>query len=239
MSRSIQCVHCKSMLRAADPMLAGQRVRCPKCQQLFLVSAEATAIAVQPAPAPPPLPAKPRYEDDDTFDRLPARIKKKKRKGAPTGLIVTFGLLGGAGLLALVLCTGCGVGGYFLFFSGPRIAGQWELIDPQLNARVTVAFNKNGTGMIDGPAADVHFDYKLINDDPLDLEWRITRIDNKNRPIGLGPFGFGNINRPIGFLANNQNLVGSVERFRVTIENNILTTTPNNGGAVLKWRRIR
>ncbi len=150
-------------------------------------------------------------------------------------------LLGGGGVLALLACAGCGVGGYFAFFAGPRIAGQWMLVEPPLNGvLVTIEFRRNGTGTIAGPSADVHFDYTVTDDDPMQLQWRITRIDNKNRPIG--GFGFGRFNRPIGpigLLMNNQNLVGAVERFRVTFENNMLITTPQNGGATLKWRRVR
>jgi len=150
---------------------------------------------------------------------------------------VTLALAGVGGLLALLICGGCGISGYFLFLSGPPIAGQWHLVEPQLDVRVAITFRKNGTGVIEGPAADVHFDYRISDKEPFDLEWTITRVDSKNRPV-LGP-GFGKFNRPIGFLGNNQNLVGMVERFRVTVENDTMTTAPNNGGVPLKWQRGR
>jgi hypothetical protein len=178
-----------------------------------------------------------RCPDRDDDKSPPVSIKKKKRRSSHGGLIVLLALLGGGALLALVVCTGCGMGGYFLFFSGPRIAGQWDLIDPPPDVRVTIQFRKNGTGMIDGPTADVHFDYTLTDADPMQLEWRITRVDTKAQKLG---FGFAKLNRPpLGLLMHNQNLVGTVERFRATIENNTLTTTSQNGGAAIKWRRVR
>jgi hypothetical protein len=231
MSVSIRCVHCKSVLRLHKPLGTGETTRCPRCERVFTVGEEAAATAVRSA-APTPA-AKHRFDDDD--EPLPERIKKKKRRPSRAGLIVLIALLGGGGLLAAVACAGCGVGGYFLFFGGPRIAGQWDLIDPQVDVGVSIQFRRNGTGMIDGPAADVHFDYTLSDGDPMQLEWRITRVDTKGPRIG---FGLARFNRPpLGILMHNQNLVGTVERFRVTIENNTLTTTPKNGGATLKWRR--
>jgi phage FluMu protein Com len=234
MSESIRCVHCNSLLRSAEPLRPDAKTRCPKCKQPFTVGDAAAPTAVQPAQSSPP-PVKRRYDDEDD-DAPPARIKKKKRKPSRGGLVVLLVLLGGGALLALVSCIGCGVGGYYLFLSGPRIAGTWDLTDPHLNVRVRLAFHNNGTGMIDGPGADVHFDYTLTDVEPMRLEWRITRIDTKGPKVGLGIGKFNHV--PLGIQMFNQNLVGTVERFRITIENDTLTTTPQNGGAAMKWRRV-
>ena len=150
--------------------------------------------------------------------------------------------LAGAGSLGLLACAGCGVGGYFLFFAGPKVAGQWDLTDPPLGgARVTLDLRRDGTGMIDGPGADVHFTYRFNAEKPMTLEWTITRIDSKQR-VPVNQVGFLQprlVGPRLPLFANQQNLVGVTERFRVTMKDDTLTLTPQNEGAALTFRRVR
>src|SRR5438045_3524145 len=122
MSQSIQCVHCDAALRLGDDP-AGKRVRCPKCERSFTMGDEPAParrlVAAVTSSAPPPT-GKRHYEEEVDDDALPARLKKKKHKRGPYGVLVLIALLGGVAVLSLMVCAGCGVSGYFLFFAGPR-----------------------------------------------------------------------------------------------------------------------
>jgi hypothetical protein len=89
-------------------------------------------------------------------------------------------LLGG-GVLAVLWCCACGgagVGGYFLWFASPSIAGKWESDGRKWE------FHRDGTGKLTaripnpvGKRDEVtgHFEYKLVQGDPLTLELKILR----------------------------------------------------------------
>jgi len=53
-SPTLDCPHCKAVLRPANPVPAGKKVACPKCKQSFTAGGEA------PAPAPAP-----KHDDED------------------------------------------------------------------------------------------------------------------------------------------------------------------------------
>ncbi|MBI3821288.1 MAG: hypothetical protein HY289_01265 [Planctomycetes bacterium] len=127
------------------------------------------------------------------------RRKKAKQSGA--GNWVLFGILGGSGLLALLLCcAGAGVGGYFLFLAGPPIAGKWEQTqpDPRIVQR-DWEFYRGGTGKVrvqdrafPGRVKDFtgHFTYKYTPGDPPTMEMTLVRVegdaeDHIRREIGL------------------------------------------------------
>lgn len=154
--------------------------------------------------------------------------------------LILIPLLGG-GLISLVACAGCGVGGYMLFFSGPAIAGRWDLTNPAVGARVTFEFRANGSGLIQSPGTEVQFDYTLSQDQPPILEWRVTSVDRggkfARKALGKIPV------QPHGDLkvdVNNVTLIRAVtERFRVTLINDVLILADPNGGPVFSLRRTR
>jgi hypothetical protein len=154
--------------------------------------------------------------------------------------LILIPLIGG-GLIAVVACAGCGVGGYMLFFSAPAVAGHWELTNPPIAARVTFDFRANGTGTIQSPGTEVQFEYTLSQDEPPILEWTITSVDQGGRfarkPMGKLPV------RPHGDLkidVNNVTLVRAVtERFRVTLINDVLILANQNGGPSFTLRKAR
>jgi hypothetical protein len=190
--------------------------------------------------APPPLSRRPSYDDEDD---LPLPIRQKRRRKKSNALLLWL-LLGGGGGFLFLACVGGGVIAYLLFFAGPKITGQWELVDPPLNVgRIAIDFRADGTGMISGPAADVHFSYELKNQDPLLLEWKITRVDAKQLPF-VNPAGLFLMRPPGRFpiMLNNQvNLpvAGITERFHVALKKDELKLTPQPGGIILTLRKVR
>ena len=40
MAHSIKCTHCGSVLKSANPVPAGKKVKCPKCAKVFVVAEE-------------------------------------------------------------------------------------------------------------------------------------------------------------------------------------------------------
>ena len=58
-SPTLTCPHCSSVLRPANPVPAGKKVRCPKCAESFTAGGE-------PEAAPKPKPAPVAEEDDDS-----------------------------------------------------------------------------------------------------------------------------------------------------------------------------
>jgi hypothetical protein len=236
MSRSIQCRHCQAVWEPSEVVRAGKKVQCPECRRDFAPEAT-TAMKT----APPPPSGRSRYGDDDDDDAFAPRIRKRRRPQKSYMLLWLF-LVGGLGFGALLVCVGSGIGAYFLLRSSPRLTGQWELTDPPMNgARILITFRRDGTGLIDGPAADVHFTYTFKKDDPMTLEWRITQIDNKQRiPVApVGGLGMRPMPRFPMFANNNQHLVGVVERFRVDLKDDTLKLTAQNDGSVLTLRRMK
>ena len=120
------------------------------------------------------------------------RAKPKSSRTLVTGLLV-------GGLLVLLVCCVGGIGGYFVFFSGPSLVGKWELTEKHEGGvdRRIWEFNLGGTGNLrihkefKGKVEDStgYFDYKLIDGNPPTLEMKITRVegattDRMKREIG-------------------------------------------------------
>jgi predicted Zn finger-like uncharacterized protein len=81
MSYSIQCIHCKAVLKSQVPVPAGKKVKCPRCQQMFTTAAEAAA-AKQPAPAgPASAPAGTHAGDDDEMARAIVKLEAEQTFG--------------------------------------------------------------------------------------------------------------------------------------------------------------
>lgn len=89
-SPTLDCPHCKAVLRPANPVPAGKKVACPKCKQSFTAGGEG------PAPAPKPKPADDEdnsissygvsavddapYEEPEAKGAGDGKKKKKKKK---------------------------------------------------------------------------------------------------------------------------------------------------------------
>ena len=250
MSHSIQCGHCEAILKSSAPVPPGKKIKCPKCAQVFLV--RATEITSKPKPAvkivddedvpemdeeedEKPVKKKRRVddeprsgrgrreEDDEDSVDVPKRKRKKKKAGSPLLLIL---LLGG-GALGLFACVGFGIGVYLVFLSGPSIVGNWESTNLPFGGKLTARFDRDGAGQIDGKAATVDFKYTLTRGDPMKLEWEVTKIEQKQMPFG--------IKMPLPFV------VGTREQFRVHLQDDTMTLTPQNvmGGIPLNLRRVK
>ena len=96
MSYSIQCGQCQAILNLANAVPAGQKVRCPRCKQIFTVAAEVSSgaepLAAPVVTAPAPEAAQPQIDDVliPALEEIPAdatnqsaddeRRRKKRRR---------------------------------------------------------------------------------------------------------------------------------------------------------------
>ena len=84
MSYSIQCIHCKAVLKSKVPAPAGKKVKCPRCQQMFTTGAASQTL---PDSAPPPSAQTAALDDDDDeVARAIAKLEAEQtfgKKSAP------------------------------------------------------------------------------------------------------------------------------------------------------------
>ncbi len=122
---SAQCSHCQARLNLADH-LAGKRVKCPKCGQIFVAAEEVAALKSAPmaskkegiAKGPPPVSAskrtapvkeepqprsKKRRDEDSEDDARPARSKRKRQKSSSNHLLLALASGGGVLLVGVVI----------------------------------------------------------------------------------------------------------------------------------------
>jgi hypothetical protein len=156
-------------------------------------------------------------------------------------LLVTLLIAGGVSVLLATV--GCGIAGYFVLQRPtPAVAGQWQLVNgPLAGARVIFLFRADGTGMIQMPTSEVDFQYTLSDAKPPILEWRITHLDTQlHFP---GKHGGKRAVQPHGQIQIKENdlvVVSAVtERFRVTLGDETLMLTNENGAAPFVLRRAR
>ena len=126
---SIKCTNCGAVLKTANPIAAGKKIKCPKCTKVFVVEDEEEkeeelpeeedtgADEKEPAPkSKKPMKASKDDEDEESDeDEEEEQPKKKgkpktgdgepKKKGSSLMLIVIGGVL-------LVCCIGCGSVGW-------------------------------------------------------------------------------------------------------------------------------
>jgi zinc-ribbon domain len=115
----LNCPECDATLKLAAPPPEGKKVRCPKCQAVFVPEAvEQRRVSADRPMAPARSRSRPAYEDDDYDDR-PRRPRKQKQ--GSSGVLI--GLLVGGGVLA-VLMLGCvgAVAALYLRSSAPSQA---------------------------------------------------------------------------------------------------------------------
>src|SRR5579884_3992350 len=115
MATLVTCPECDTNLKLAAEPTPGKKVKCPKCETVFVPGAgeERRLSARKPAP-PSPLPARrdePDDEDDDR-DRAERRPRRPRPKQGGSAALV-IGLLVGVGLLGMLVVCG-GVAAYFL-----------------------------------------------------------------------------------------------------------------------------
>jgi S1-C subfamily serine protease len=109
----VSCPRCRTALKPARPVTAGDRILCPKCKEVFSAREEGEpSRAVRPAPARAPAPRPPaaravrRAGDDDDFSDLeeaPRRQPRGKKKNSAAPLALILGIAGGALALFLVV----------------------------------------------------------------------------------------------------------------------------------------
>src|SRR5947207_1745578 len=99
---TIKCTNCGAVLKTQADIPAGKKVKCPKCQTLFVVAADNETSIQEEETRKPKQPAKASANDDG--DDAPRKNGADKPKKSKTGLIV------GIVLGALLLCC-CAPGG--------------------------------------------------------------------------------------------------------------------------------
>jgi hypothetical protein len=117
MATLLSCPECDATLKLAAPPPEGKRVKCPKCEAVFVPEAveERRVSADRPvAPARPR--SRPAYDDDDDRDDDRPRRPRRKKQGV-NGVLI--GLLVGGGVLALLLVVCAGAGVLLYFRAGP------------------------------------------------------------------------------------------------------------------------
>jgi hypothetical protein len=120
----IKCPECGKSINPSAPVEAGKRIRCGGCRAAFLVPEEEDRPRRRSRPAEDDAEDdRPRRRDrdrdrpdeDDDLEREPRRRSKSDRDmPKKKGGLVPLLLIGG-GVLALLTCGGCGIGGYFFF----------------------------------------------------------------------------------------------------------------------------
>jgi hypothetical protein len=112
MATLLSCPECDATLKLAAPPPEGKRVKCPKCEAVFVPEAvEDRRVSAERPVAPARPRSRPASDEDDRDDDRPRRPRKKKR-GA-NGLLI--GLLVGGGVLAMLLIVCAGVGALLFF----------------------------------------------------------------------------------------------------------------------------
>jgi predicted Zn finger-like uncharacterized protein len=126
MPLSAQCSHCQASLKLADH-LAGKRVKCPKCGQVFLAAAEVAALKSATtaskkegiAKGPPPLVSagkrtasladdsrprsKKRRDEDSEDDARPARSKRKRQQAGSNHMLLAVASGGGVLVVGIIV----------------------------------------------------------------------------------------------------------------------------------------
>jgi phage FluMu protein Com len=159
---NFQCPGCQTVLKSADPLEPGKKIKCPKCATVFQLAAAPPAETAVQEREPgegsrarrrrendfddePPR-SRRRYEEDeeeDDYEEVRPR-KKKRRKKAASSPVVLWLVLGGVGLLVLV-----GVGITVVWILGgttqSRLVGRWTLDNPAAPGALTYEFRGDGT----------------------------------------------------------------------------------------------
>jgi predicted Zn finger-like uncharacterized protein len=81
MSYSIQCIHCKAVLKSQMPVPAGKKVKCPRCQQMFTTGTEAAAPTLPAPPVPASGPSGALADDDDEMASAIAKLEAEQTFG--------------------------------------------------------------------------------------------------------------------------------------------------------------
>jgi predicted Zn finger-like uncharacterized protein len=84
-SPTLTCPHCSSVLRPANPVPAGKKVRCPKCAETFTAGGEPEHPNPKPAPTEEDEDGAGLYGMVSDPDEEPAEDPKDKRKGKAKG----------------------------------------------------------------------------------------------------------------------------------------------------------
>ena len=119
---ALTCPECDAVLKMANAMPAGKKVKCPKCEAVFPVPTEeeeTLPAKVKHRPAPVENAADAPLPDEDDDERRPRRRRKKDKskeeKRGPSGLVIGLAI---AGIVLLVLGAATGGGIYWYLTSG-------------------------------------------------------------------------------------------------------------------------
>ena len=179
MAQTLKCTHCSAVMKSANPIAAGKKVKCAKCAQVFTVAEEeeekeapAAAAEEEAAVAEGDAPVKKKSKaaeggDDET------KAPPKKGKGLMIGLIA-------GGLFLCCCCSTSGTGGWFVWdkvFNKPPFWGVWQ--KDGIIPDTILGFESNGTGYHHDvikmaiekktPGKEANMKWKLIDDKTLEL----------------------------------------------------------------------
>jgi uncharacterized Zn finger protein (UPF0148 family) len=187
MAQSIQCTHCGAVMKTANPIAPGKKVKCPKCGQPFVVQEEEEEkkpAAKEEAPGA----ADETGNDDLDFSDKPKAKKngkasddddgddgKKKKPAKKKGKGLLIGLLLGGTLLLCCCCTGGGGGtGYWVWSKAtPAFVGKWEskLREPDGSPEITLMIIENSKGVyIRGKGAPQDFKWRTIDSKTVEFD---------------------------------------------------------------------
>src|SRR5687768_14667959 len=114
MAHSTVCPYCAAVLKSANPVPPGKKVKCPKCEKPFVVG-EDQAPGAATVRIPPEMVARALdhgaggRDDADDAPRKGDNGGKPMPKKSSKGLLI--GLIGGGLLLLTCCCAGVGGGG--------------------------------------------------------------------------------------------------------------------------------
>jgi predicted Zn finger-like uncharacterized protein len=94
MALATSCPNCRTVLRSANPLHAGKRVRCPKCNETFLVpepepAMDAPVVEIDEEDDPPPV----AEIDEDEDSGPPIRRKATARRTEYPNSVLTAGII--------------------------------------------------------------------------------------------------------------------------------------------------
>ena len=187
MPQTLKCTHCGAVMKSANPIAAGKKVKCAKCAQVFTVADE-EEVKEEPAAAEE---EKTTDKDEGDEDEKPkkkgkggddeAKTPPKKGKGLMIGLIV-------GGLLLCCCCGGGGTGGYFGYtklFATTPVHGSWQR-GKDFDG-VQIQFMRAGLGRYD----DALIQLKALADKKTERlpNFKYTMVDDKTIDLAMNDSG--------------------------------------------------
>src|ERR1019366_1742961 len=190
-----KCTHCGAVMKTANPIAPGKKVKCPKCAQAFVVQEEEgekkPAAKEEAASAPDAA-----GDDDLDFSAKPKGKKngktsdddddgKKKKPAKKGGKGMLIGLLVGGALLLCCCCPGGGAGEWWYYaniYSKPAFIGSWEKKTEKgaaIPIEFLISFENNNTGRYDNFLEKLtgKHNWKLIDEKTVEITMNAVQVN--------------------------------------------------------------